>query len=153
MKPDIYSFLYSQHSELYFDGLLDLLQHAALDAGLTQDVVWSDTRLPTVRILPPCHTPTGERRGKRGRDKARNRRELERCICVGLSVSVSVCVLLPAGDGDVTVLVDVTGALAPQLQGNGGEVFGCCLHHQFTHHAVPCVEHMVEPLTQQLLGL
>lgn len=39
---------------LYQQSLPDALHHPALDAGLTQDVVWSDARLTTVGELPPC---------------------------------------------------------------------------------------------------
>lgn len=59
----------------------------------------------------------------------------------------------PAGYGYVAVLVDVAGALAAQLQGDGREVFGSCFHDQFSHGAVSGVENVVEPLSQQLLGL
>lgn len=59
----------------------------------------------------------------------------------------------PAGYGYVAVLVDVAGALAAQLQGNGREVFGSGLHDQLSHHAVAGVEDVIEPLAQQLLGL
>ena len=41
--------------------------------------------------------------------------------------------MLPAGDSEVTVLVDVAGALPSQLQGDGGEVAGRRLHHQTAH--------------------
>lgn len=60
---------------------------------------------------------------------------------------------LPAGDSDVTVLVDVAGALPSQLQGHWGEVACCGLHHQFAHCAAACVEDVVKPESQQLLGL
>lgn len=59
----------------------------------------------------------------------------------------------PAGYGYVAVLVNVAGALAAQLQGDGREVFGSGLHDQLSHHAVAGVEDVIEPLTQQLLGL
>lgn len=59
----------------------------------------------------------------------------------------------PAGYGYVAVLVDVAGALAAQLQGDGREVFGSGLHDQLSHHAVAGVEDVIEPLAQQLLGL
>ncbi|TNN66437.1 hypothetical protein EYF80_023345 [Liparis tanakae] len=57
------------------------------------------------------------------------------------------------GDAQVTVLVDVAGALAAQLQGDRRQVLGSCLHDEFPHHAVAGVEDMIKPLTQQLLGL
>ena len=60
-------------------------------------------------------------------------------------------VRLPAGDSEVAVLVDVAGALAPQLQGDGGEVAGRRLHHQTAHRAAAGVEDVVEALLQQLL--
>ena len=59
----------------------------------------------------------------------------------------------PTCYGNVTVLVDVAGALPSQLQGHWGEMASCCLHHQFTHCAVSCVEDVVKSLPQQLLGL
>lgn len=59
----------------------------------------------------------------------------------------------PACYGYVAVLVDVAGALAAQLQGDGREVFGSGLHDQLSHHAVAGVEDVIEPLAQQLLGL
>ena len=59
----------------------------------------------------------------------------------------------PTCYSNVTVLVDVAGALPSQLQGHWGEMASCCLHHQFTHCAVSCVENVVKSLPQQLLGL
>ena len=59
----------------------------------------------------------------------------------------------PARHADVTVLVDVAGALSPQLQGDGGQVLGCGLHDQAAHHAVARVEDVIEPLAKELLGL
>lgn len=61
--------------------------------------------------------------------------------------------VLPAGDSDVTVLVDVAGALPSQLQGHWGEVASCSRHHQFAHCAAACVEDVVKPEPQKLLGL
>ena len=61
--------------------------------------------------------------------------------------------MLPAGDSEVTVLVDVAGALPSQLQGDGGQVFGRSLHDDATHHGVAGVDDVVEALLQQLLGL
>jgi len=61
--------------------------------------------------------------------------------------------ILPAGNSEVTVLVDVAGALASQLQGDGGEVARRRLHHQAAHRAAPGVEDVVEALLQELLGL
>ena len=60
---------------------------------------------------------------------------------------------LPAGDSEVTVLVDVAGALPSQLQGDGGEVAGRRLHHQTAHRAAPGVEDVVKALLQELLSL
>lgn len=59
----------------------------------------------------------------------------------------------PAGYGYVAVLVDVAGALAAQLQGDGREVFGSGLHDELSHHAVAGVKDVIKPLAQQLLGL
>lgn len=44
---------------LYQQSLSDALHHSALDARFTQDVVWGDARLATVRKLPPGDAPAG----------------------------------------------------------------------------------------------
>lgn len=59
----------------------------------------------------------------------------------------------PAGYANVAVLVDVAGALAAQLQGHGGQVFGSGLHDHFAHRTVTGVEDVIESLAQKLLGL
>ncbi len=77
-------------------------------------------------------------------------------LCVWVLVILVILVMngaLPAGDSDVTALVDVAGALPSQLQGHWGEVAGCSFHHQFTHCAASCVEDVIKPEFQQLLGL
>ena len=71
-------------------------------------------------------------------------------LCVWATVMSGV---LPAGDSDVTVLVDVAGTLPPQLQGHRGQVTSRGLHHYFPHGAAARVEDVVEPEPQQLLGL
>jgi len=56
----------------------------------------------------------------------------------------------PAGDGQVTVLVDVAGALPAQLQGDGRQVLGSRRHHNFAHSGAAGVEDVIESLLQQL---
>lgn len=41
----------------YQQGQPDALHHLALDAGFTQDVIWSDARLTAVDKLAPGHSP------------------------------------------------------------------------------------------------
>lgn len=59
----------------------------------------------------------------------------------------------PAGYAYVAVLVDVAGALAAQLQGDGRQVFGSGLHDHFAHRAVAGVENVIKSLPQKLLSL
>lgn len=59
----------------------------------------------------------------------------------------------PASDRQVAVVINVAGALATQLQGDGCQMFSSSLHDQFAHHAVAGVKDVVEPLPQQFLGL
>lgn len=59
----------------------------------------------------------------------------------------------PAGYAYVAVLVDVAGALAAQLQGDGCQVFGGSLHDHFAHRAVAGVENVIKSLSQKLLSL
>lgn len=49
---------------LYQKRLSDALHHSALDARLTQNVVWSDARLPTVDELPPRDTTANKPGGE-----------------------------------------------------------------------------------------
>ncbi|KAG7217059.1 hypothetical protein INR49_027599, partial [Caranx melampygus] len=58
-----------------------------------------------------------------------------------------------ADDADVTVLVDVAGALPAQLQSDRCQMFGCSLHDDLGHYAVAGVHDVVKALAQQLLGL
>lgn len=59
----------------------------------------------------------------------------------------------PAGYANVTVLVDVAGALAAQLQRDGCQMFGGGLHDHFPHHTVAGVKDVIEFLAQKFLGL
>lgn len=74
-------------------------------------------------------------------------------VCVLVLRAAATRGVLPAGDSEVTVLVDVAGALPPQLQGHRGEVASGGLHHHFAHRAAARVEDVIEPVPQQLLGL
>lgn len=74
-------------------------------------------------------------------------------MCDSLNNKAKLVLVQPAGYGYVAVLVDVAGALAAQLQGDRCEVFGRCFHDHFSHCAVSSVENVIEPLSQQLLGL
>lgn len=74
-------------------------------------------------------------------------------MCDSLNNKAKLVLVPPAGYGYVAVLVDVAGALAAQLQGDRCEVFGRCFHDHFSHRAISSVENVIEPLSQQLLGL
>lgn len=74
-------------------------------------------------------------------------------MTVSLNIKAKLVLVQPAGNRYVAVLVDVAGALAAQLQGDGCKVFSSCFHDYFSHCTVPSVENVIESLSQQLLSL